>query len=411
MRGFVWVALAVVAAGIAGYELHDEVGKHLANPSPESRPASQQAASSQSPRANAGARAGRFPGGGGNGGPPVQVSTAAAVAGALPDRQQTVGWIVAPQTVNLTSQSSGIVAAIPATAGSDVKAGDLIVKLDPRMAQAAVAKDQAALQRDQATLQEAQTTLANEQALNSKGADTAYAESQAATAVKVATANVAVDQAALTADQTTLANTEIRAPFDGRLGAFQISVGSLVQPGSAAVTLTQMAPLDVQFSVSAADLAQLRAAMADGSAKVAVTPPGDGGSASGPVTFLDNTVDHGSGTIQVRGTLPNADLALWPGELVSVALDLGSQPGLVLVPDVAVAPSAGGGSIVYVVKPDQSIDVRTVTVAGSNAGMTAISGGLAAGERVVTEGQSGLVGGQRVREANAAAASQPQKAG
>ncbi len=408
MRGLAWIALSIVVAGIAGYEVRAETAHpQTAAVGAASRSAPQQAAQSRpAPRQSTGSG----PAARGNG-PPVEVTTATALAGALPDRRQTVGWVIAPQSVNLTSQSSGTVVAIPAKAGSNVKAGDLIAKLDPQLAQAAVAKDQAALQRDQATLQEAQTTLSNEQALIQKGADTTYAESQAEAAAKVAAANVALDQAVLGGDQTALANTEIRAPFDGRLGAFQISVGSLVQPGSSAVTLTQMAPVDVQFSVSENDLSQLRSAMTNGSATVEVTAPGASGDASGPVTFLDNAVDRGSGTVPVRGTLPNDDLALWPGELVSVTLDLGSRSGLVLVPDVAVSPSGDGGSIVYVVKPDQSIDVRPVEVAGSNGGMTAISAGLAANDRVVVEGQSGLTTGQRVRVAAGAATPPAPKAG
>ena len=158
-----------------------------------------------------------------------------------------------------------------------------------------------------------------------------------------------------------------------------------------------MAPVDVQFAVSENDLAQLRGAMAKGTATVTVTPRDGSATATGPVSFLDSTVDRGSGTVQARGTLANADRALWPGESVSVALDLGERDGLTLVPTVAVVPQASG-SIVYVVKPDQTIDVRTVQVADANADTTGLSTGVAPGEHVVSEGQFNLNQGQSVNE-------------
>src|SRR6185503_30241 len=119
-----------------------------------------------------------------------------------------------------------------AVAGSDVKKGDVLLKLDERAQSAALAKDKAALQRDQATLDQAKRAMANAQTLAQRGADTQYSAQQAETAEAVAGATVAVDNAQIAADQVGLDNTDIRAPFDGRIGAFQVAVGGLVQPGA-----------------------------------------------------------------------------------------------------------------------------------------------------------------------------------
>ena len=213
----------------------------------------------------------------------------------------------------------------------------------------------------------------------------------------MAAATVAVDTAQMAVDQVTLDNTVIKAPFDGRLGAFQVATGSLVQPGGQVVTLTQMAPVEVQFSVSENDLAQLRSALGNTTAKVTATPPDAKTGATGLVTFVDSNVDRASGTVQARGTLANTDRGLWPGQSVNVSLDLGAQAGLVLVPTVAVVPSTTG-SVAYVVKSDGTIDIRNVVVAGANGDMTGLSSGVQANEHVVVEGQFNLTPGQRVSE-------------
>jgi multidrug efflux system membrane fusion protein len=363
--------------------------------------ASGQAASGAAGRGNAASRGG--PGGAG-GLPPFEVATAVATTGSLPDQRSTIGWILSANTTNLTTQTAGIVQEIDAVAGTDVKTGDVLVKLDARAANAAITKDKATLQRDQATLTEAQHTADTATALAQKGAGTEDAAQQAETAAAVATATVAVDNAQLAADQVTLDNTVIKAPFDGRIGAFQVAVGSLVQPAGPVVTLTQMAPVDAQFSVSENDLAQLRSAIASGTAKVTATPTDAKQGATGTITFLDSAVDRASGTVQARGTLPNDDRALWPGQSVNISLDLGAQAGLVLVPTVAVVPSTTG-SVVYVVKPDGTIDIRNVTVAGTTGDMTGLSNGVQPNEHVVVEGQFNLSSGQRVAEAPANPAS------
>ena len=398
-----WVALAVVlVAVLALYHWRDAVTAYVrgadvqttAQAAPEQGTGSSRQAGGSQARTGAGGRSG------GNG-PAPQVVTAEASSGDLPIRRETIGWIVSANTTELASQTQGVVTEVVAGDGADLKKGDLVVRLDPRVAEAAVARDTAAVQRDQATLEQAQRTLSNAQTLAQRGAATQESFRTAQSAAASAEATVALDNAALAADQVTLSNTQIRAPFDGRLGAIGVTVGTVVQPGAQVVTITQMAPVEAQFAVSEGDLPLLRGAYAAKQARATVRPPGDDAAASRPsglVTFIDSTVERASGTVQARATLPNADLQLWPGESVGVTVDLGVRPDVVLVPTVAVAQSASG-PIVYVVNQQSSIEVRTVQVAGADGDRTGLDGGLKTGEHVVVEGQMNLTAGQRVAEA------------
>ena len=255
MKRVWWVtALLVIAIGLVAYNWRGDIAGFFghadaqvaqapsATPGANGRSGAQGRAAGQAGPATAGqtgsgaagrgnAAAGRTAAGGaargGPGGagalPPFEVATAVATAGALPDQRSTIGWILSANTTNLTTQTAGIVQEIDAVAGTDVKTSDVLVKLDARTANAAITKDKATLQRDQATLTEAQHTADTDTSLAQKGAGTEDAAQQAETAAAVATATVAVDNAQLAADQVTLDNTVIKAPFDGRIGAFQVS--------------------------------------------------------------------------------------------------------------------------------------------------------------------------------------------
>ncbi|WP_342592021.1 efflux RND transporter periplasmic adaptor subunit [Jiella sonneratiae] len=350
------------------------------------------------------------------------MSVAAATAGSLPITFDTIGSIVPVASATLNSQVIGIVAEIAVADGARVKKGDLLVRLDDRAAQAVVAKDRAAWERDQATLQNARASSDRIQRLVKSGADTKQQGDDALAAVRQAEATIGVDEAAIAADEVTLSNTRITAPFDGRLGALQVSVGALVQPGTAIVTLNQLRPVYAQFTLPEATLAAARQTFARGdlfadvtptagvadsagarvAANVAARPAGEGAlvasadaDPTGKVTFLDNAVDQVSASFKLRATFPNDDEALLPGQFLTVRVHFGSRDGLVLVPGVAVEPR-DEGSIVYVVGEDGTVDVRKVTVALRAGDVAGISDGLKPGEKVVTEGQLNLARGMRV---------------
>lgn len=338
--------------------------------------------------------------GGKRGAGPVAVTVATAKDGTLPVQRSTIGTIVAAASTQLSNQIAGTVAKILVQDGAEVKTGDLLVKLDDSTIKAQIAKDAAQIAKDQATLDDAQTSYNRTRHLVDTGVSAAQAGDDAMTAVKVAQGTLAVDQAAHAMDQVQLGNTEVRAPFDGRLGAVQFSVGAFVPTGTPLVRITQMKPVLAQFSLPESDLALLRQTQAAGTLTVSVStvlgpntaPP----VATGAVTFIDNTVDPASSTVTLRAALANEDEVLWPGQPVNVMVQAGDAGPLVLVPNVAVMPHSDG-SVVYVVKADKTVEQRTVTVALRKGDVAGLSAGLKAGEQVIVEGQAAVLPGTAVK--------------
>lgn len=325
------------------------------------------------------------------------VETAVARTGNLPIERGTYGKVQAVDTTDLTSREQGIITKIAVSDGADVKTGDLLVKLDDRALVATREKDQATLAKDQATYAEAQADMARNKALQAKGAASQQTYDQAVEAAKVAEANVEADKATVRGDDVSLADTEIRAPYDGRLGAFAQSVGALISPGTTVVRLTRMAPVEVSFTLPQDALAMMRKAVSDGAASVRIKADGNDKPVEAKIDFIDNQIDSTSGTFTARATVPNKDLALWPGEAVNLTVTLGERKNVVLVPTVAVQPAAEG-SIVFVVGQDKKIEVRKVEVAGSAGDQMAIASGIKAGDHVVVEGQLQLTNGMSVNE-------------
>ena len=347
------------------------------------------------------------------------VRVAVAHAGSLPIRFATTGNVVAVASTVLNSEAVGTVAAIAVKDGAPVGKGQLIVQLDDRSAKALVARDQASVAKDQAALADAQVSLQRIASLVKSGASTRQAGDDAMAAVREAQGSVSVDQAALDVDRVALSKTRITSPFDGRLGAFSVSVGALVQPGTAIVTVTQVKPVYLQFSLPETWLAKAQAAMAKGAltvdaapalplssdgpepAAIAADAAANGGTASaasngdpaarnGKVVFIDNAVDPVSATFKLRAELENADNSLLPGQSLDVDVTLGDIGDLVLVPSVAVEPQADS-SVAYVVGTDNKVTIRTVTVALRVGDLAGLTSGISAGDRVVVEGQGGLI--------------------
>ncbi len=391
MKQFVVIALVAVLA--AGYVLRDR----LAPLAPSW--AQSYLAASAGP-AKTGPAAGGKRGGGG----PVAVRVVAASMGTLPVQRSTIGSVVPVASTQLASQISGTLAQILVQDGATVKQGDLLVKLDDSTIRAQIAKDEAQIAKDQATLDDAQASYNRTKHLVDTGVSAAQAGDDALTAVKVAQGTLAVDTAAHAADEVALRNTEIRAPFDGRLGAVQYSQGAYVSAGTALVRITRMKPVLVQFSLAADDLALLRRTFDAGTLTVGVTAVGDPAATpeTGAVTFIDNAVDGPSATVTLRASLANDNGRLWPGQPVSVALQAGLTQPLVLVPNVAVMPT-DKGEVAYVVTSDNKIDQRPVTVALRVGDQAGVSSGLKAGDRVVVEGQAAIFPGATVKVVTASA--------
>jgi membrane fusion protein, multidrug efflux system len=359
--------------------------------------------------------------------PAVPVVVAEVARRDVPVQLRAIGNVQAYATVSVLSQVGGEVLQIHFTEGQDVKAGDLLFTIDRRPLQAALQQAQAQLAQHQAQVAQAEANLARDTAQHenarveeerykrlSEGGFVAREQydqvrtnekSLAATiiadraAVQTAQSVVQADEAVIDNAKVQLDYTEIRSPIDGRTGNLLIHRGNVVKAqdiGNPLVVINRIHPVYVAFSVPEQFLDQIRRYRAAGELRVEAKAPGVADQpAQGELSFLNNTVDPATGTIQLKATFPNAENALWPGQFVNVVLTLTTERNALVVPAQAVQPGQQG-SYVFVVKPDLTVENRPVTVGRVEGSNAVIAKGLAAGERVVTDGQLRLVPGARV---------------
>ncbi|MER8389267.1 efflux RND transporter periplasmic adaptor subunit [Mesorhizobium sp. M1428] len=347
----------------------------------------------------------------------TSVVAATATTADFPVRRYAIGFVSSPAVVSINARVSSQIVAIAVKDGQMVKAGDLLFSLDDRSLKAQLARDQATLAKDQALLASATADLQRAKNLVARQAGTQQTYDQAVAAQKSAAATVDADKATIDADQIQLGFATIRAPISGRLGAVSVAVGDLVTTSNGSststplVTITQVDPLQVNFNLPERDLALLHKALAaPQQGAVTLTKDGDPKPiGKGTLDFVDSSVDTASGTIATRASVPNADLSLWPGQYVNVVLEAGIMPQMTSVPTVAVQPSQKG-PFVYVIKPDNTVEMQPVQVALTEGANTAISQGLKSGERVVVEGQTKLKNGAAVREGKASTGTGDQAA-
>ncbi|RWN52534.1 efflux RND transporter periplasmic adaptor subunit [Mesorhizobium sp.] len=345
------------------------------------------------------------------------VVAATASTADFPIRRYAIGFVSSPAVVSVNARISSQITSIAVKDGQMVKAGDLLFSLDDRALRAQLARDQATLAKDQALLASATADLERAKALVARQAGTQQTYDQAIAAQKSAAATVDADRATIEADEVQLDFATITAPISGRLGAVSVAIGDLVTTNSGSststplVTITQMDPLRVNFNLPESDLALLHKALAaPGQGAVTLTRDGDPTPiGKGTLDFVDSSVDTASGTIAARASVPNPDLSLWPGQYVNVVLDAGIMPQMTSVPTVAVQPSQKG-PFVYVIKPDNTVEVRPVQVALTEGDNSAIGEGLKSGENVVVEGQAKLKDGAPVREGDAVDRAPPRVA-
>jgi multidrug efflux system membrane fusion protein len=287
--------------------------------------------------------------------------------------------------IALQAKVSGYVQAQAVPDGSDVRKGDLLYKIDPRDYQAALDQALAQVQRDTAALDYARSNAARGAELGRNGNLAKDTVEQRASAERQAEAALAMDRAAVRTAQLNLDYTEVRAPFDGRLGRNQAPIGTLVGAAGAALnTLVQIDPLYVTFNPSETDLARIQAARAEGTVRAEVYVPGhDGARHVGKLTFLDNNVDRATGTITARVTIGNTDKSWLPGQYVRVRLVLGEQPDALLVPQTALG-SSQLGKYLYVVGKENKVDRRLVSLGPTDGASVAIVKGVAEGDQVIT---------------------------
>jgi membrane fusion protein, multidrug efflux system len=384
--------------------------------------------------------------------PAVPVLVADAVRRDVPLDVGVIGTVQALTVVGVKSQVSGQVMNVHFTEGQDVKAGQPLFTIDQRPFEAILAQAQANVGRDTAQMRQAEAAHAQRQAevqqmmanlerdqaqlenarvqekryktlvdkelvareqydqfrtnlsaleatvqADRAAVENARAAAEAAQAgVENARAVIRADEAIVETAKLNLGYTSIRSPMAGRTGNLMLQAGNVVKANedNPMVVIAQIHPIYVSFTVPQQHLAAIKQYMAAGPLSVRATPPGAAKPTVGRLTFVNNTVDPTTGTIQLKGTFDNADNVLWPGQYVEVVLTLTTETAVV-VPSQAVQPGQQG-PYVFVVKPDSTVQPRPVELGRRLASDTIITKGLAPGERVVTDGQLRLVPGSRV---------------
>jgi multidrug efflux system membrane fusion protein len=343
--------------------------------------------------------AGDAPPGGRSGGPPaVPVTTATVVQKPMPIEIQVIGSAEPNSSVAIRSQITGQLLKVNFREGDIVQQGQVLFELDRRPLEAALEQAQANLTRDMAQAANADVQAARFQQLVDRGISPREQADTAKTSVAALNATVDADRAAVANAKIQLQYATIVAPLTGRTGALMVHQGNLVRANDQTplVTINEVAPISVTFTIPEARLAELRRFMARGSLTVTATPQNSDTSSTGHITFIDNAVDQNTGTIRIKGTFPNRDGRLWPGQFVNVVVTLSTDPTAIVVPSTAVQ-AGQQGTYVFAVKPDQSVEMRPITVVRTRGAESVIAaGGVMPGDTVVTDGHLRLVPGGRI---------------
>ncbi len=342
--------------------------------------------------------------------PPAPVRVASAVERDVPVYLEQIGKSTAPEVVSIQPQVSGQITQIHFTEGRHLKRGDLLVTIDPRPYQAQLDSAEASLAQNQAARDLAAIEFARVERLIQNKAITKQEYDSRRNAVAVAEAQVKLSQAAIKTAKLNLEHCFIRSPIDGRAGQRLVDLGNVVSANSNAslLVIQRLDPIYADFTITENDLSAVQRSIAEGTVKVQVRLPDEpDGGREGALTFLDNAVQDGTGTVKLRATLPNADHHFWPGRFVKVRLVLSTQKAAVLVASAAPQTSAKG-RFVYVVKDDSTAEFRPVTLGQRQGDLVAVTEGVKAGERVVAAGQLLISPGGKVRIEEPAAEGGPQ---
>lgn len=376
--------------------------------------------------------------------PPAPVSVAIAISQDVPTYLDAIGKTVAREVVSIQPQVSGRITKIHFTDGADVKKGDMLFTIDTRPFEASLQQAQANLSKSSALKKQAEANLTRDIAQAKWGevqvarykelvdhgvvpreqyeqlrtnADSLNATVEAdRAAVRSADETIKVDAAAIESAKVQLSYCYIRSPIDGRAGQRLVDMGNVVSPGgpsgnsasgsnapggqatgNALLVIQKLDPIYADFTISQNDLAAVQQQMHADTLRAEVRladEPGD--PAIGQLTFLDNAVQNGTGTVNLRATIGNSGHRFWPGRFVNIRLVLSTIHGAVLVS--ASAPQMSGkGSFVYVVKADSTAEQRSVSLGQRQGDLIVIEKGVEPGERVVTNGQLGVTPGGKVR--------------
>jgi len=336
--------------------------------------------------------------------PPPLVTIAKAQAQDVPVYLDEIGKSGAFESVTVTPQVGGRIMERNFQDGADLAKGALLFVIDPRPYQAQLDAAKASLSQAKAALELAKIQFARDEELVGSKAISKQDYDTKKNTVDVDQAQIESAEAALETAKLNLEYCYIHSPIEGRAGARLVDVGNVVQANTTGLLLIQrLDPIYADFTVTERDLPGVQKEMSRGSLKALVRVPSDpeDRARTGKVTFLDNAVQNGTGTVSLRATMSNPDHHFWPGQFVNVRLVLATQKNAVLVPNQATQISQKG-PFVYVVKPDSTADLRPVTLGQRQGENVVIIQGVAAGENVIVTGQLTVPPGGKVRVAEGA---------
>jgi len=353
------------------------------------------------------------------------VVVANAIQRDVPIEIQAVGTVEAFTTISVKSQVSGQLTNVYFREGEYVMKGAKLFSIDSRPYEAQLAQAEANKKRSEALLNQAEANLGKDNAnyayqlqLADRTAQLVQqgiasrdqgdqARSNANSVAQVVNADKAAIESAkaqINADQATIENIKVQlsytaqtSPIDGQTGNISVKVGNIVAPNVEITTINEVEPIYVTFSVPEVRLTEIKRYMAAGKLPVTAKPQdGSGTTEQGQLSFIDNTVDTSTGTIKLKGTFPNTDRKLWPGQFLNVIMRLTTQPNAITVPNEAVQ-NGQDGQFIYVVKNDQTVEVRNVVTGPRVDQDLVILKGIQPGETVVTQGQLRLQPGATVQ--------------
>ncbi|GAM08114.1 multidrug resistance protein MdtA [Geobacter sp. OR-1] len=330
--------------------------------------------------------------------PPSPVLTAFAAKQSVPVQLEAIGNVEPLTTVSVKSMVNGEVTRVHFKEGQDVAKGQLLFTIDPRQPEAALRQAEAAIARTRAQLVKARTDADRYAKLVKDGIVTQDQYETYRTQADSLSADVSAQEALIQNLRVQLSYCTIRSPLQGRTGNLMIHEGNVVKANDSIslVTINQMSPITIAFNIPEKELIRVRPQLASGNMTVAALPSGDMGKPeTGRVTFLDNTVDPATGTIKLKATFSNANRRLWPGQFATVRMTLATLANATVVPTQAMQ-TGQQGQYVFVVKADNTAELRPVKAGPAHNGVTVVEQGINPGEQVVIDGQMRLIPGAQV---------------
>jgi multidrug efflux system membrane fusion protein len=343
--------------------------------------------------------------------PPIPVTVAPATQRDVPIYYDALGTVQAFNTVAIRAQVTGQIVSITFQQGQEVRQGDVLAKIDPAPFKANLDQAVAKKQADEAQLVDAQLDLTRFTTLVKKNFETQQNVDAQQAKVDQLKATIDADQGAIEAAQTQLNYATIAAPIDGVVGFRQVDLGNIIHTTDVnpLTVLTQIKPCTVVFTLPQDDLGPVREAMLQGTVPVLAYDQNDQKQlAQGQLLLINNQIDQSTSTIQLKAQFANNDERLWPGEFVRIRILITTRKDVVTIPPVAVQRGPNG-LYTWVLKPDNTVDQRSIETISVNNDVTIVTKGVAADEQVVVNGQYRLDPGSRVDAKTQAAPTGPDK--